>query len=146
MDVPVIVEGQRMILHDGSYRFAPQSQRFVKFIFDLSGDWKDMTIFAQWIQGEKSYNALLDYEDCVYMPSELTKGQCVMMLYGAGNDGKIATTMPVKLNISNDLFVANEDSTEITQSLYDQLVADVSTYVPFERLATLEEVSTALGL
>lgn len=69
-----------------------------------------------------------------------------MMLYGTGNDGKIATTMPVKLNISNDLFVANEDSTRITQSLYDQLVADVSTYVPFERLATFEEVSTALGL
>ena len=146
MEVPVIVEGQRMIMEQSGYRFAPKSQKFIKFMFRFSDDWAGLTVFAQWKQGNNVYNSFLDYNDCVYMPMELTDGQCMMMLYGTGEDGVIGTTLPIKLCISNDLFVADSDSTVITQSLYDQLVAAVREYVPFERIATEAEVEAALGL
>ena len=146
MDVHVIVDGQRMAFRDGSYRFAPRSQRFVKFIFDLSDDWSGLTIFAQWIQCGNAYNAYLDSNGCVYLPHEIVNGTCLMMLYGTGSGGVIGTTSPIKLNISDDIFVADAESTVIAQSLYDQLVARMSQYVPLDRVATLQEVIDALGL
>ena len=139
MDVHVAVDGQRMTFLDSGYRFAPHSQKFIKFQFDLSDDWSELTVFAQWTQNGHSYNSYLDSEHCVYLPSEIMSGECSMMLYGTGTSGEIGTTNAVKLCIATDAFVADGQSTVITQSLYDQLVAIV-------QVATLAEAKEYLGI
>lgn len=149
MDIRVVVDGQRMVLRDSSYRLAPQSQKFIKFRFDLSDDWKSLTPFAHWIRcgnEQENYSVYLDYEDSAFLPPEITKGEYLMMLYGTGSNNNIGTTMPIRLIITDELFIADSSSTEITQSLYDQMVANVSQYVPFELVASVGEVENYLNI
>lgn len=146
MDVHVAVDGQRMTFHDSGYRFAPQSQKFIKFVFDLSDDWSGLTTFAQFRQGDNTYNSYLDSNNCVYLPHEITGGECYMMLYGTGSSSVIGTTNYIKMCITEDRFVADAQSTVITQSLYQQLIDKLSDYIPVERIASVAEVKTALGI
>ena len=146
VNIPVAVDGQRMMLQDSSYRFAPRSQEFVKFVFELSDDWMELTTFAQFTQNGSSYNTYLDEDNSVYLPGEIVSGSCTMMLYGTGAGGVTGTTLPIVLCIDNDCFTEDGQSTVITQSLYDQLVAQVAQYVPLSRIATLAEAKAYLGI
>ena len=146
MNVPVTVVGQRMYLDTGQHRLAPGSQKFIKFIFDLSSDWDGLTVFAQWQQGGNAYNVYLDSERSACLPGEITAGECRMMLYGIGSNNVIGTTTPVRLCITDDMFVADGQSTVITQSLYDQLVEEVSKYIPYSDVATLSEAKRYIGI
>lgn len=146
MDVHVVVDGQRMMLQDSSYRFAPRSQEFVRFIFDLSDDWTGLTVFAQFSQNEIAYNVYLDNANRVYLPSEITSGLCTLMLYGTGSGGVTGTTLPITLCIDNDCFSEDGQSTVITQSLYNQLIERLSGYLTNNNVASLAEVRTYLGL
>ena len=154
MDVPVTVVGQKMFLDTGQHRFAPGSQKFIKFQFDLSDDWSDLTVFAQWTQNGVGYNTYLDADNCAYLPSEITSGECLMMLYGTGGGDIIGITNAVRLCISDDTFVADGQSTVITQSLYDQITAIViqieSDMAAFIRagyqIATMDETKSYLHI
>ena len=146
MDVRVAVDGQRMMLQDSSYRFAPRSQEFVRFIFELSEEWTDLTIFAQFSQNGSAYNLYLDNENSVYLPCEITSGSCTMMLYGTGTGGATGTTLPATLCIDNDCFSEDGQSTVITQSLYDQMIERVSQYIPYSDVASITETRIYLGL
>lgn len=65
------------------------------------------------------------------------------MLYGSGEDDVIATSNYLTLNITPDILIANADSTEISESLYQQLVSEVRVVSSrVDNLASLSEGST----
>lgn len=92
MEIPVKVVSQKMRLPTNYKFLAPGSQKFVKFIFDLSSDWNELTVFTQFGQNGKGYNQYLDENNSVYLPTEITAEKCTLMLYGSGEDDVIATS------------------------------------------------------
>jgi len=145
MEIPIAVSGQTMHLQANQRALASGSQNFVKIVFDLSEDWDALTAFAQFTQNGESYNVYLDLEDSVYLPAEIVAGDCTMMLYGTGENSAIGTTNAIRFCIADNGFVSDGQSTEITESLYQQLVNEVRQYVPFSHIATMEEAAAYLG-
>ena len=62
-----------------------------------------------------------------------------------GENSAIGTTNAIKFCIADNGFVSDGQSTEITESLYQQLVNEVRQYVPFSHIATMEEAAAYLG-
>lgn len=129
MDISVNVVNQKLRIATNHKTYVSGTQEFIRFIFNLSNDWDGLTVFAQFGQGDASYNQYLDAENSVYLPSEIVPGICTLTLYGSmGNI--IATTDYLTLTIDENILVSNAESTEISTSLYNQLVT---------RIVTLEE-------
>ena len=145
MDINVQVRGQKLRIPTNLKGYAPGSQNFVKFIFDLSEDWDGLSVFAQFSQDGNGYNQYLDEDGAAYLPHEITTGQCILMLYGTGGSGDntvIATTNYIVLTLDRDLFITDAESTDISESLYTQLVNKVNNMeasVPQYVTAWLEE-------
>lgn len=99
------------------------SQNFVKFEFIFDNDWDSLTTFAQFTQNGVGYNVYLN-NNSVYLPTEIVAGKFTMMLYGTGGPGGTihATTNVLRFTVDENELIADAQSTEITQSLYDQLV------------------------
>ena len=97
------------------------SQEFVQFDFTFDKSWNGLLIFAQFTQNGKSYNQYLADDYTVYLPAEITEGSCSLTLYGS-RDKIIATTNTVIFNVAQNQLVSDGQSTEITLSLYEQLV------------------------
>ena len=127
MDILVNVANQRLKIATNLKTLVSGTQEFVRFVFNLSNDWDDLIVFAQFIQDGVAYNQILDEENSVYLPSEIKDGTAMMMLYGSGGD-VIATTNYITLTIDKCMLIENAESTEITQSLYQQLVNIVRNY------------------
>ena len=127
MDILVNVVNQKIKIAANLKKLIAGTQEFVRFVFNLSGEWDDLTVFAQFIQNGIAYNQLLDSEHSAYLPAEIRPGTVTMMLYGSGGD-TIATTNYITLTIDPNIFVQDAQSTEITQSLYQQLVNLVRAY------------------
>lgn len=128
MSTYINVLNQKLTLPSTCNRFVSGSQEFVQFKFNLSENWNDLLVLAQFAQKGKSYNQYLDNENCVYLPSEIQEGQCTLMLYGTGNS-TIATTNYLILKIEKNNFVSDASSTEISETLYTQLVNKFNTLV-----------------
>ena len=125
MAITINVIGQKMIIAEHNKILAPGSQEFVKFEFNLSDDWDGLTVFAQFRQGTNAYNQYLDNDKCAYLPTEIGVGNCMLMLYGTSSTGTnvIGTTRCVVFKVEDNRFISDASSTEISQTLYDQLVA-----------------------
>ena len=119
------VSNQRLYIASTMEGLVDGSQNFVKFRFNLSDDWDGLLTFAQFTQGGVAYNKYLDEENSVYLPPEIKAGTCTLMLYGT-HDTTIATTNYLTLKIDKNILVSDATSTEISQSLYDQLVTRVN--------------------
>lgn len=124
MDILVNVANQKLRIATNLKNLISGTQEFVKFVFNLNGDWDNLMTFAQFTQNGKSYNQYLDDENSVYLPSEIGVGTCTLMLYGS-NDKIIATTNYLTLDIDDNILVKDANSTEISQSLYTQLVTKI---------------------
>lgn len=101
------------------------SQKFVKFKFNLEDDWDNLSPFAQFQQNGKAYNQYLDDDNCAFLPPEIGAGSCTLILYGSG-DTVIATTNFLTFKVNKNNLISDAQSTEITQSLYDQLIDRVN--------------------
>lgn len=126
MKVYIDVTGQRLKIVTNKKEFVSGSQNFVKFVFNLDSDWDGLTVFAQFQQNGNTYNTYLDENNCVYLPAEITKGECWLTLYGTGGEIK-ATTNYLILTIDENILVANAQSVSISTTLYDQLVSRMNT-------------------
>ena len=132
MEIDVVVQGQT--LHPLPIkRIVSGSQNFVKFVFHLDEDWLSVTsspanTFAQFVQNGNAYNAYLNEDSFVYLPSEIGAGECRMMLYGTNNT-VIATSNSLRLIIEDSGLVIDASSIEITQDLYSQMVNMVNSVV-----------------
>lgn len=126
VEILVRVIGQKLMMGTNQKNLVEGSQKFVKIIFDLSSDWDNLTVFAQFTQNNVSYNVYLDEDDSVFLPSEITAGSCTMVIYGTGST-TTGTTVRGTANyltftIDRNILVSDAQSTEITKSLYDQMV------------------------
>jgi hypothetical protein len=110
------------------------SRNFIRLHFDLDSDWDGLSVFAQFIQSGRAVNDYLDEENCVYLPPEIVAGTCDILLYGVSNSQSaqvgsvIATTNYITLKINPNRLVEDAQSTEITPSLYEQMVAIYSQF------------------
>ena len=142
MDILVNVVNQKLKIATNLKSLVEGSQQFVKFTFNLNGDWDGLRAFAQFGQDGRSYNQYLDENNSVYLPAEIKAGTCTLLLYGSGGR-TIATTNYLTLTIDENILVANAQSTQISQSLYDQLVDKVNNLTTtFENNATVTQTIT----
>ena len=125
MSILVNVINQKMYISSTMEGIVAGSQRFVKFKFNLSEEWDGLRTFAQFSQGGKAYNQYLDNDNSVYLPSEIVAGTVTLMLYGSLNT-TIGTTNYLTLKINKNNLVSDASSTDISESLYNQLVDKVN--------------------
>lgn len=132
MELLINVINQKLKLASNLKSLVAGTQKFIKFTFNLPDDWNGLHPFAQFIQGTNSYNDYLDENNSVYLPSEIEKGVCKILLYGS--DGTIiATTNYLEITIDENFLVSDASSTNISQSLYDQLMEK------FNRITNLDQ-------
>ena len=123
MNIKVRVNGQNAIWYDKPPRVADNSIQFVKFYFDLSEDWDECTVSAQFTQGENTYNRLL-VENLCSLPEELVAGKCQVSLFGYRH-GEVyrATLIPLDFNVYHSGFVPSVNTpVPPTPDLYAQLL------------------------
>lgn len=121
MTVFVNLINQKLKISTNLKSFVDGTQNFIRFSFNLNEDWDNLLIFAQFSQNGKAYNLYLDDDNCVYLPPEIRAGNCTLMLYGTG-DNTIATTNYLTLKIDENILISDASSTEISETLYTQLV------------------------
>ena len=132
MDIRVDVVNQRLQTATNLTSFIAGTQEFIRFVFNLDGDWDNLLVFAQFTQNGQSYNQYLDSDNSVYLPAEIVAGEATLTLYGS-YENKKATTNVLTLKIEENNFTEDGESTEITLSLYQQLATEV------HRLSTFTE-------
>ena len=133
MNIFITVNKQRMHLTSNNRSYVAGTQEFILFNFVLSNDWDNLTTFAQFIQDGKPYNVYLDSDNTAYLPPEIHKGTCTLALKGTkGNT--IAVTEPLQLTLSENPIQSDASSTEITLTLYEQLVNKVDSLLEDDSL------------
>lgn len=129
MRILINVVNQKMKLETNLISVVSGTQRFIEFKFIYGEDWSSLTTFAQFTQNGHSYNEYLDEDGCCYLPPEIAEGICTVMLFGTKTvSSKVtkATTNILEFKVLPNMLVQDASSTEITQTLYDQLVAKVN--------------------
>lgn len=125
MEVKINVDKQKLKVTTNLKTFISGTQEFVKFTFNfMDSTWDGLTIFAQFRQGDKAYNQYLDNNKSVYLPPEIVAGKCLLTLHGAYRN-IIAITDSLILTIDANQLIADAESTEISESLYSQLVTKI---------------------
>ena len=127
MSILVNVVGQKMLVSSGMENVVAGSQKFVKFRFNLSEEWDGLLVFAQFTQHGKAYNQYLDEENVAYLPPEIGAGIFNVMLYGS-RDVVIGTTNYLTFKAHENILISDASSTDISASLYSQLVAQVAAH------------------
>lgn len=124
MDVFITVDKQKMRCSNNVRSFVAGTQEFILFNFLLPDEWKELTVYAQFIQNGESYNIYLDSDYKAYLPPEIKAGTCILALKGTkGNT--IAITKPLRLDITENPIKDGLSTTGITLTLYEQLVNKV---------------------
>lgn len=141
MDILVNVANQKLKIATNLKSLVAGTQKFIRFVFNLPGDWDELLTFAQFTQEGISYNQYLDENNCAYLPAEIGVGTCTMMLFGSNEDTR-ATTNYITLTIDENFLVADANSTEITQSLYTQLVTRVNTLLTWNEQNAADLIAT----
>lgn len=121
MTILVRVVNQKLKTTSNLKSLVSGSQEFVRFKFSLDSEWDDLIVFAQFIQDGTAYNQYLDENNCVYLPSEIVAGTFDLLIYGTGGD-VIATTNYLTYTVDENALIADAQSTDITLSLYQQLI------------------------
>lgn len=127
MDILINVAGQKLKVVTNLKKLVSDSQQFIRFIFNLDDEWDPLTTFVQFAQNNTAYNVFLDSENAAYLPSEIVPGKMTMVLYGSGGT-VIGTTNYLTFDIEDYILVKNAQSTEISQSLYDQMIDRITQY------------------
>ena len=125
MNVTVDVQGQKLRVLQNKKEFVAGSQKFVRFQFTLDEDWDKLMKFAPFRQNGVAYNSYLDEENSAYLPTEIGEGTCTMMLYGSGGE-VIGTTNYITFTIDKNILISDASSTDISESLYQQLVTKIN--------------------
>lgn len=124
MEILVNVVGQKLKAATNQKTLVAGTQEFIKFVFELPDDWKDLKTFVQFRQSENVYEKYLDKENSVYLPSEIAEGICVLALQGnLGN--VIAKSATLSFFVDKDPIKDGATGTEITLTLYEQLCNEV---------------------
>lgn len=100
---------------------------FVRCKFSFDDKWDGITQrIAQFTQGGKSYEQLLDNDNCCTLPHELIEGYCMVSVYGVSGDGMRATTAPYRDYIVKSGFAPDASASgHLTPDLFTQLIERV---------------------
>ena len=134
MTILVNVVNQQLKLATSFQKLVEGTQNFIHFKFVLDGDWKELRCFAQFIQNGIAYNVYLDDDDVADLPPEIVNGKFTLMLYGNGEtDGNnkkyiVGTSNYLTLTVEKNILKEGTESTEISPTLYQQLVNIVNSY------------------
>ncbi len=120
MAIKIFVDQQKLRVTENKSVWS-DTQEFVKFDFSFSSDWDNLLTFAQFTQGDESYNVYLDGNKSVCLPAEIKDGLVSLTLCGTKGEVK-ATTSTLNFTINRTKLKSDGKSTEITKSLYQQLV------------------------
>ena len=124
MEILVNVFNQKLKIETNLKTLVEGSQKFIKFVFNLDEAWDNLTVFAQFRQGDVAYNKYLE-NNSVYLPIEITAGTCDLLLYGVDSE-VIATTNYVTLTISDNRLLEDASSTDFSQTIYQQIIAQIT--------------------
>lgn len=91
MDVLVDVSNQRIRLSTHINAFVAGTKSFIRFVFNLSDEWRDLNKYAQFTQGNISYNQSLFNDYYCWLPEDLRPGECTMTLVGENGTTKAVT-------------------------------------------------------
>ena len=92
--------------------------------FEFAEDWKNLLCVAQFTQGEKTYNVVIDNNRCV-LPTELKIGNVMLSVFGTKTDGTPfrETSIPFCFEIYDAGFSSTaETPIPPTPDLYEQLI------------------------
>ena len=109
MDILVSVVNQRLKITTNLKDLVAGTENFIRFIFDLSSDWDDLSTFVQFVQNGTPYNVTLDQDKSAYLPKQITPGKCTMVLAGNGTN-KIAVTNYLTLTIDSNILITEVES------------------------------------
>ena len=92
--------------------------------FEFAEDWKNLLCVAQFTQGEKTYNVVIENNRCV-LPTELKIGNVMLSVFGTKTDGAPfrETSIPFCFEIYDAGFTSTaETPIPPTPDLYEQLI------------------------
>ena len=92
--------------------------------FEFAEDWKNLLCVAQFTQGEKTYNVVIENNRCV-LPTELKIGNVMLSVFGTKTDGTPfrETSIPFCFEIYDAGFSStSETPIPPTPDLYEQLI------------------------
>ena len=146
MEILINVVGQKLRTTTNNKRLVAGTREYIRFIFNFSEDWTDLITFAQFTQNGKSYNKYLEEDNSVTLPQEIENGEFELALQG-NLDNVVAKSFPMVFDVERDPITSDASSTEITKSLYDQML-ELWGIEPTggTHVATPEEVKTYLGI
>lgn len=121
MDILVNIVNQKLKIAANQKTLVEGTQKFIRFIFILPVEWKDLVVFAQFKQNDVGYNIFLDEYNAAYLPPEIVTGTCVLTIYGTRDD-VVAVSDSVELSITRSGIVHDTQNTEISKSLYAQIM------------------------
>lgn len=124
----LIVEGQEIRPYSSRDKTASDSIDFVRYHFALPPEWDGMTVTAQFTQGKRTYNRLLQNKTAI-LPSEILASGLPVKLSVFGvrpGDSIRATTMPYQFRVYPSGYVpGGVPSVPPTPDLYQQLLAEI---------------------
>ena len=92
--------------------------------FEFAEDWKNLLCVAQFTEGEKTYNVVIENNRCV-LPTELKVGNVMLSVFGTKTDGTPfrETSIPFCFEIYDAGFTSTaETPIPPTPDLYEQLI------------------------
>ncbi len=104
MDILVNVVNQALKITTNLKDLVAGTENFIRFVFNLSSEWDDLTSFVQFVQDGTPYNVSLDADNTAYLPKEITTGKCTMVLAGSGSN-VMAVTNYITLTIDNNILI-----------------------------------------
>lgn len=125
MEILVNVTGQRLKAATNLSGIVAGTKNFVRFVFELGPGWSGLQVFAQFQQGGKTYELLLDDRNSACLPPEIEAGICTLTIYGSNGD-VTGTTNSLILTIGENNLVKDVITTDLTPSLYDQLAQKIN--------------------
>lgn len=109
MDIIVEVVNQRLKITTNLKDLVAGTENFIRFVFDLSGDWDGLSPFVQFVQNGVPYNVSLNADNCAFLPKEIGPGKCTMVLAG-NSENKMAVTNYLTLTIDSNILITEAES------------------------------------
>lgn len=144
MDILVSVAGQKLRTTTNNRRITAGTREYIRFVFTFTDDWDGLMIFAQFSQEGKSYNKYLNDDNTVTLPQEITNGEFTLKLQGDKGD-ITAKSFPLSFEADLDPIISDASSTEITKTLYDQML-ELMGITSSSQIATTDEVKEYIGI
>lgn len=110
MDILVNVVNQKLKITTNLKDLVAGTQNFIRFVFNLTSEWDNLSAYVQFSQDGHYYNVTLDEDNSVYLPAEIGAGECTMVLAGTGSN-VIAVTNYLILTIDNNILVTDVEET-----------------------------------